>query len=111
MKKVTYRKECKIRVVGVGGVEVTLPKLVIERAARAEGQTIEEFVKTHKLVHLFNDFTDFDAAYRFERIKETEEIEVIELDKVEKPKPPTLTERREKPVPFDEMRRRLKEGK
>jgi len=74
MGKLAYRKEFKMRMVGMGGVEVTIPKVIVDRAARLENQTIEEFVKTHKVVHLYNDFTDFNAAYRFERIQETEEI-------------------------------------
>ena len=101
MKKVTYRKECKIRVVGVGGVEVTIPKLVIDRAARSEGQNLEEFVRTHKLVHLFNDFSDFDAAYRFERIKETEEIDLEEEVEPSPASPSKLSA-------FDELRDKIR---
>ena len=74
MSRSVYRKECKMRSVGMGGIEVTIPKIIVDKAARSEGQTIDEFVKTHKVVHLFNSFTEFDAAYRFERIQETEEI-------------------------------------
>ncbi len=74
MGKLAYRKEFKMRMVGMGGVEVTIPKVIVDRAARLENQTIEEFVKTHKVVHLYNDFADFNATYRFERIQETEEI-------------------------------------
>ena len=75
-KEVVYRKDYKMRQVGVGGVEVTIPKLVIERAARKAGQTTGEFVKSHKVSHLFNDFADFDAAYRFIPLEETEEITI-----------------------------------
>jgi len=73
MGKEPYRKEGRIRLFGVGGVEITVPKVIAERASRSEGQTIEEFAKTHRVVHLFDDFTDFTAAYRFERIEPTEE--------------------------------------
>lgn len=104
MKKVTYRKECTIRLVGIGGVEVTIPKLVVDRAARAEGQTLEEFVKTHRLVHLFNDFTDFDAAYRFERIKDTEVIN-IGGDEEKELRQPKVNQNKEHS--FDELRKIL----
>jgi len=79
-KEVVYRKEYRMRPVGIGGVEVTIPKLVIERAARRAGQTSEEFIKTHKVVHLFNDFSDFDAAYRFIPLENTEEITIPEVE-------------------------------
>ena len=105
MKKVTYRKECTIRLVGAGGVEVTIPKLVVDRAAREESQTLQEFVKTHKLVHLFNGFTDFDAAYRFERIKATEVINIggDEEKELRQPK-----EGKNKVHGFDELKKRIR---
>ena len=77
--KIVYRKEVKMRVVGMGGIEVTIPKIIIERAANKAGQTPKEFAKSHKVVHLFNDFRDFDAAYRFVPVQETEKIEVPEV--------------------------------
>lgn len=65
MKKILYEKGYKMRVVG-GGFAGTIPKLVIERAARKAGLSPEEFIKEYRVIHLFNDFPDFDAAYRFE---------------------------------------------
>jgi hypothetical protein len=96
MGKEPYRKEGRIRLFGVGGVEITVPRVIAERACRSEGQTIEEFAKTHRVVHLFNDFTDFTAAYRFEKIEPTEDIMNVE------PEP-------EKPVisSFEGMRAKL----
>ena len=79
-KKTVYQKEYKIRMVGDGGIEVTIPKVVVERAARKAGMSLLEFIQTHKIVHLFNDFTDFDAAYRFAPIEPSEQIEVPGID-------------------------------
>ncbi len=75
-KKVAYKKDYRMRQVGVGGVSVLIPRIVIDRAAERENQTVAAFIRTHKVTHLFNDFTDFDAAYRFTPIETTEEIEV-----------------------------------
>ena len=74
-KTVVYRKEYRMRRVGKEGVETTIPKLVIERAARKVGLPTEDFISQFKVVHLFNNFTDFDAAYRFIRDEKTEEID------------------------------------
>lgn len=70
MSKEPYRKEGRIRLFGMGGVEITIPKVIIDRAARSAGQTVEAFAKTHRVVHLFNDFTGYDAAYKFEEVKD-----------------------------------------
>jgi hypothetical protein len=74
MAEITYRKAYKMRTVGTGGYEVTVPKEIVERAARKRGLSVDEFLKRYKLVHLFNDFKTIDAAYRFEPIEEDIEI-------------------------------------
>lgn len=81
MGKVAYRKVYRVRPFGVGGYEITVPRIILQRAAESEGQTIEEFIRTHKVVHLFNDFTGFAAAYRFE--SDTEGQELLELSEKE----------------------------
>ena len=53
---------------------------MVERAARENKQTIEDFVRTHDVIHLFNDFTDFTAAYRFVPKEEVEDIEIPSVD-------------------------------
>ena len=82
MNRIAYRKVYKVRPFGVGGYEITIPRIVLERAAGSKGLTLEEFVKTHQVVHLFNSFASFDAAYRFEPIKETDQ-EVLEINEEE----------------------------
>ena len=77
MGEVAYRKSYQIRTVGTGGYEVSVPRIVVERAAQKAGLSIPDFVAKFRLVHLFNDFTGIDAAYRFEPVMEdTEKIEV-----------------------------------
>ena len=78
-KEVVYQKDYKIRIVGDGGIEASIPKVIVERAARKAGLTLEKFVETHRILHLFNDFPDFVAAYRFIPAEKTEEIEVAEI--------------------------------
>lgn len=61
----TYQKEYRIRSVGDGGIEISVPKLIVERAARRAGLPLDDFVKNYNVIHLFNDFKEFDAAYKF----------------------------------------------
>ena len=75
-KKVVYRKEYRMRAVGAGGAETTIPKIVIEREARKQGISPDAFIKSFKVVHLFDDFDDFAAAYRFVPDPEKETITV-----------------------------------
>ena len=70
MTSIAYRKSYKIRIVGTGGIEVSLPRVVVERAARKHGLEVKEFVEKFKLVHLYNNFTGIDGAYRFEPVSE-----------------------------------------
>ena len=108
MKKEAYRKEGTLRPVGPGGVEMTVPKIIVDKVAREEGQTFEQFIKTHKVIHLFNNFTDFHAAYRFERIPEKETISLDE-DEVEELNEPSEPKKEEsKPHSFDELKKMIR---
>lgn len=75
MDKKAYRKVYRLRAFGRGGYEVTIPGLILDRAARSRGLTIEQFVRNYRVVHLFNDFPNFDAAYRFEAAPAEETLE------------------------------------
>jgi len=55
-----YTKTYKMRPVGDGGVEVTIPLLVIEREARKNGLTVTEFVKRFRAIAHFDSF---DGVY------------------------------------------------
>ena len=75
-KKIAHRKRYRMHMVGTGGVESTIPKVVVERAAKENKQTVEDFVMSHDIVHLFGNFTDFTAAYRFVSREDVEDIEI-----------------------------------
>ena len=103
MTQEAYRKEIRMRFAGVGAVVITIPKPIIEKAARSKGLSIEEFIEKYRAVALYNNFDQFDMAYRFEPIKDRE---ILSLGKRE------LEELR--PVPpaniFDKLRAKLKGG-
>ena len=73
-KQAYYRQRYLLRTTGGRTVEVSLPPIVIERAAEEAGQNVELFIKTHKIEHLFDHFSnDFAGAYRFVPIEEDKE--------------------------------------
>ena len=51
-----YTKSYKMRMVGPGSLEATIPSVIVEREARRHGLSIEEFIQLYKLEWLFNDF-------------------------------------------------------
>lgn len=113
MNKVAYRKGYRVRLFGKGGYEITVPKIIIERAAMSKDLTIEEFIKTHKVVHLFNNFTSFDAAYRFEPAMESgQEILEISEEELEELSSPVVVKQPEKDQgnmnDFDRMKKMLR---
>ena len=103
-----YRKEIRMRFAGEGAVVITLPKPIVERAARSRGLTIGEFIKKYRAVCLYNNFTQFDTAFRFEPIKDEEILKISEEELGELAPQP---QEEEPEVGFKELRRRLKGGK
>lgn len=79
----TFEKRYKIRRVGDGGAEISVPKIVIERAAKRVGETFDQFIETHDVVHLFNGFEGVDAAYRFERKEVKNEVVTLSISSSE----------------------------
>lgn len=61
-----YTKAYKMRTVGEGdrSIEVTLPRQVIERAARRRGMSIEQFIEMFRAVAHFGDLEE--VRYTFE---------------------------------------------
>jgi hypothetical protein len=51
-----YSRSYKMRFVGPGSVEATIPPAVIEREARKSNLTIREFIKHYQVEYLFGDF-------------------------------------------------------
>ena len=60
-----YIKSYKVRMVGPGSLEATIPRAIVEREARRHNLSIEEFIKVYQLEYLFNDFGG--AFVRFRR--------------------------------------------
>lgn len=61
-----YRKPYKLRLVGkdLTGIEVTMPRLVIEREARKHNLTVDEFLEQFVAVAHFNSIEG--VLYTFE---------------------------------------------
>lgn len=60
-----YSKAYKMRMVGPGSLEATIPRAIVEREARRCRLSIEEFIKVYQVEYLFNDFGG--AFLRFKR--------------------------------------------
>ena len=68
----TYIKSYRMRMVGPGSLEATIPRAIVDREARKRKLPIEEFIKVYQVQYLFNDF---DGAFvRFKRPDEDEEV-------------------------------------
>ena len=67
MTEKTYRKLYKMRLVGqnLSGIEVTMPRLVIEKEARKHGLTVKEFLEQFRAIAHFNSIEG--VLYTFER--------------------------------------------
>ena len=69
-----YSKSYKMRMVGPGSLEATIPRAIVEREARKCKLSIEEFIKVYQVEYLFNDFGG--AFIRFKR-QPSEDVEVL----------------------------------
>lgn len=68
-----YAKAYKMRMVGPGSLEATIPRAIVEREAKKHGLSLKSFVQFYKVEWLFNDFGG--AFTRFIRIEEQGESE------------------------------------
>lgn len=59
-----YSKSYKMRMVGPGSVEATLPRAIVEREAKKLGLTISEFIQRYQVEYLFNDFGGAFVRFR-----------------------------------------------
>jgi len=59
-----YTKSYKMRMVGPGSLEATIPRAIVEREARRYRLPIEEFIKLYKVQYLFNDFGGAFVRFR-----------------------------------------------
>ena len=62
-----YIKSYKVRMVGPGSLEATIPRAIVEREARRHNLSIKEFIKVYQVEYLFNDFGG--AFVRFARVQ------------------------------------------
>jgi len=67
-----YRKSYKMRLVGPGSLEATIPRAIVEREARRYGFSVEEFIKLYQIEYLFNDFGG--AFMRFRKMAEQSDV-------------------------------------
>lgn len=51
-----YTKSYKMRMVGPGSLEATIPRTIVEREARRYKLSVEEFIKLYQVEYRFNDF-------------------------------------------------------
>jgi len=63
--KDAYTKSYRVRSVGPGSLEATIPRVIVEREAKRWGLSIEEFIKLFQVEYLFDDFGG--AFLRFKR--------------------------------------------
>ena len=61
-----YIKAYKVRLVGPGSLEVTIPRVIVEREARRYSLSVEEFIQLFRVEYLFNDFGG--AFVRFKKV-------------------------------------------
>lgn len=70
MIKDAYIKSYRMRMVGPGSLEATIPRAIVEREARKYELPIEEFIKVYQVQYLYNDFGG--AFLRFKKRVEDE---------------------------------------
>lgn len=61
-----YIKSYRMRMVGPGSLEATIPRVIVEREARKFKLSVEEFIRLFQVEYLFNDFGG--AFLRFKRL-------------------------------------------
>jgi len=78
--KDAYAKSYRMRIVGPGSLEATIPRAIVEREARKWELCIEEFIKVFQIEYLFNDFGG--AFLRFKRQPSEDEGELKAQEKI-----------------------------
>lgn len=68
-----YTKIYKMRMVGPGSLEATIPRAIVDREARKYKLPIEEFIKLFQVEYLFDDFGGAFMRFR-KQLSEDEEI-------------------------------------
>ena len=63
-----YSKSYRMRMVGPGSLEATIPRAIVEREAKRSNLSVEKFIKLYQVEYLFNDFGG--ALVRFRKTNE-----------------------------------------
>jgi len=75
-----YSKIYKVRMVGPGSLEATIPRAMVEREARKCKLSIQEFIEVYQVEYRFNDF---DGAFlRFKKQPRKDEGEPEAQEKI-----------------------------
>lgn len=67
-----YTKAYKMRLVGPGSLEATIPRAIVEREARRYSLSVEEFIQVYRVEYLFDDFGG--AFLRFRKAAEQSDV-------------------------------------
>ena len=70
-----YTKTYKMRIVGPGSLESTIPRAIVEREARRCKLSIEEFIKVYQVEYLFDDFGGAFLRFKGQPSEDEEEPE------------------------------------
>ncbi|MBA7702255.1 hypothetical protein ES703_111015 [subsurface metagenome] len=76
--KDAYAKSYRVRSVGPGSLEVTIPRAIVEREARKWGLSIEEFIKVFQIEYLFDNFGGAFLRFKKESSEDEEEFRAQE---------------------------------
>ena len=85
--KDAYTKSYRMRSVGPGSVEATIPRAIVEREAKKWGLPIEEFIKVFQIEYLFDDFRG--AFIRFKKQPSREDADVAQGELQKQPANPS----------------------
>ncbi len=64
-----YEETYSIRAIG-GGFSVSVPKKVVERKAKENGMSVENFKEKFAVKMFYDDFKDVDGAFKFVKKEE-----------------------------------------
>jgi len=65
-----FKKAYRMQTVGIDGntVRTSVPRAIVEREARKQGLTIDEFISKYKLVWLYDGFVGAYAVFELIKI-------------------------------------------
>jgi len=73
--KGAYAKSYRMRSVGPGSLEATIPRVIVEKEARKWGLSVEEFIKVAQVEYVFDDFGGAFLRFKKRPSQGKEEVE------------------------------------